>query len=156
MRSGGRRKDREDGLTVERRLESPVKQWHWVPKCFIGAPNARMSNSAMSMLMRPYTLTQTDQKIAKSSCKRGGVYVFGQAVFQGEVGQSLLQVAAFKARRLHLIAGRRTGGVACKPLRGIPSASYSTGSRQYLTAADRSNAVLAAQPLKHHTNFALG
>ena len=47
-----------------------------VAEVFIGALNVRMSILAMSLLMRPYTLTQTDQYTVKSSCKRGGPYVF--------------------------------------------------------------------------------
>jgi len=30
------KKDREDGLTVERRLESPGKKWHLFPKLLLG------------------------------------------------------------------------------------------------------------------------
>src|SRR5690606_19938590 len=43
-----------------------------VAEVFIGALNVRMSILAMSLLMRPYTLTQTDQNTARSSCNGAG------------------------------------------------------------------------------------
>lgn len=47
---------------------------------FIVAPNVRMSILAVSKLTRPYTLTQTAQNTVKSSCNRGGPYVFYGAI----------------------------------------------------------------------------
>ncbi len=77
------RKDREDGLTVERRLESPAKKMAPVAEVFIGALNVRMSILAMSLLMRPYTLTQTDQNTVKSSCNGAGHTFLGRWRFRG-------------------------------------------------------------------------
>jgi len=64
--------DREDALTVERHLENPAKKMAPVAEVFIGSLSVRMSILAMSLLMRPYTVTQTDQNTVKSSCNRAG------------------------------------------------------------------------------------
>ena len=65
-----------DGLTVDRRLESPAKKMALVAGVFIVAPNARMSILAVSMLTRPYTLTQTDQNISKILLANGAGHTF--------------------------------------------------------------------------------
>ena len=65
------RKDRKDGLTVDRRLESPAKKMALVAGDFIVALDVRMSILAMGSPMRPYTLTQTDQSFAKSYLQAG-------------------------------------------------------------------------------------
>ena len=65
------RKDRGDGLTVDRRLESPAKKMALVAGVFIVAPNVRMSILAMGSPMRPHTLTQTDQNTSKSTLQTG-------------------------------------------------------------------------------------
>ena len=49
------RKDRRDGLTVNRRLESPAKKMALVADVFIVAPDVRMSILAVGSPMRPYT-----------------------------------------------------------------------------------------------------
>jgi hypothetical protein len=65
------RKDRGDGLTVDRRLESPAKKMALVAGVFIVAPDVRISILAMGSPMRPYTLTQTDQSFSKSYLQVG-------------------------------------------------------------------------------------
>lgn len=65
------RKDRGDGLTVDRRLESPAKKMALVAGVFIVAPDVRISILAMGSPMRPYTLTQTDQSFSKSYLQAG-------------------------------------------------------------------------------------
>ena len=65
------RKDRRDGLTVNRRLESPAKKMALVADVFIVAPDVRMSILAVGSPMRPYTLTQTDQNTSRSPLQTG-------------------------------------------------------------------------------------
>jgi hypothetical protein len=43
-----------------------------------------MSILAVSMLTRPYTLTQTTQNTVKSSCKRGEPYVWENGFVRGD------------------------------------------------------------------------
>jgi hypothetical protein len=77
----------------------------------------------------------------------------------GEVGQRLLQVAALTAQRLHLVAGRRTGGVASKALLARfeeflrPAIIKALGDP--FTAADRGNAVFSTQAFQHNADFVL-
>lgn len=65
------KKDRGDGLTVNRRLESQAKKMAPVAEVFIAAPDVRISILAMGSPMRPYTLTQTDQRLSKSYLQAG-------------------------------------------------------------------------------------
>ena len=74
------RKDRGDGLTVDRRLESPAKKMALVAGVFIVAPDVRISILAMGSPMRPYTLTQTDQSFSKSYLQVGRAIRFFEAV----------------------------------------------------------------------------
>ena len=92
--------DCEDGLTVGRRLESPAKKMAPVAEVFIGALNVRMSILAMSLLMRPYTLTQTDQNTVKSSCDGAGHTFF----MCGKKGNGL---------RRSLVCEKPVGGFGC-------------------------------------------
>lgn len=65
------RKDRKDGLRVDRRLESPAQKMALHAGPLIAAPDARMSILAVGMLTRPHTLTQTPQNTVKSYLQTG-------------------------------------------------------------------------------------
>ena len=92
------RKDRGDGLTVDRRLESPAKKMALVAGVFIVAPDVRISILAMGSPMRPYTLTQTDQSFSKSYLQVGRAIRFLRAC------------AAHRRKSTHFMTG--TGSVA--------------------------------------------
>ena len=92
------RKDRGDGLTVDRRLESPAKKMALVAGVFIVAPDVRISILAMGSPMRPYTLTQTDQSFSKSYLQAGRAIRFLRAC------------AAHRRKSTHFMTG--TGSIA--------------------------------------------
>lgn len=83
------RKDRGDGLTVDRRLESPAKKMALVAGVFIVAPDVRISILAMGSPMRPYTLTQTDQSFSKSYLQAGRAIRFCGMRSPGRAGTAI-------------------------------------------------------------------
>lgn len=71
-----------------------------VAEVFIGALNVRMSILAMSWLMRPYTLTQTDQYTVKSSCNGAGHTFFDRWQHVDEHGSTKSRSSGYRRRRL--------------------------------------------------------
>lgn len=65
---------------------------------------------------QPDDLKLLNAGVSHSSSPPYPIMLFEQAVFQGEIGQCLFQVAALTAQRLYFVAGRRTGSVTGKTL----------------------------------------
>jgi hypothetical protein len=68
-------KEQKDGLTVNRRLDSPEITLEHNAGWPVPTPDARMLTLAVSRRTRLDTLTQTDRNIPKSSLQTGGPYV---------------------------------------------------------------------------------
>src|SRR6516225_1594004 len=85
---------------------------------------------------------------------------FEQSVFEGEVGDDLLQGLCLPAEILHLVGGRSARRVTGKPsLAGLqellrPAIVHRRGDA--LAATEFGNALLAAEPFQHDANLLLG